>query len=77
MNAASLKDAGAGLLLLCSSPPLPLPVEERQGLGGKVRAALTPSFPRVGAEVGQEEGEGATLPLPLPQRGRGRGLGGR
>jgi hypothetical protein len=57
--------------------PLPLPVEERQGLGGKVRAALTPSFPRVGAEVGQEEGEGATLPLPLPQRGRGRGLGGR
>ena len=57
--------------------PLPLPVWERKGVGGKVRAALTPSFPRVGAEVGQEEGEGATLPLPLPQRGSGRGLGGR
>jgi hypothetical protein len=42
MNAASLKDAGAGLLLLCSSSPLPLPVWERKGVGGKVRAALTP-----------------------------------
>jgi hypothetical protein len=88
VNGVSLTAAGVGSPLLRSCLPLPLAWWERKGVGGKVRAALTPSPAPALRERGDwvrergivERRRIATArpisPL-LSSSGSGRGLGGK